>query len=55
MYERNTGEPHPLALKRGHSNERRIFVPVSLTGGVNTVTGDIQAGTPAKAFTGQSP
>ncbi len=56
VYERNTGEPHPLALKRGHSNDRRIFttVPLSLTRGIHVMTGDIQVGTPAQAFTGWS-
>ncbi len=54
VYERNTGEPNPFALKRGHSNERRIFVPVNLTGAANLVMGDIQIGTPAQAFNGRS-
>jgi hypothetical protein len=53
-YERNTGEPHPLALNRGHSNERRDFVTVPLTNDMNMVwTGDIEVGTPPQAFPGQ--
>ncbi|KAF8491748.1 acid protease [Russula emetica] len=51
-YERNTGEPHPLALKRENSNERRTFVPVPLTFIDNNPawTGDIAVGTPARSF-----
>ena len=55
-YERNTGQPHPLVLKRGHSNERRIFVPVPLTSDVDVFwTADIVVGTPGRSFSGQSP
>ena len=54
MYERNTGEPHPLALKRGDSNERRIFVPTPLKSANMLVTADIAVGSPARAYTGQS-
>ncbi|KAN0118951.1 acid protease [Russula decolorans] len=50
-YERNTGEPHPLALRRGRSNERRDFASVPLTDDMNLVwTGDIQVGTPPQTF-----
>jgi Eukaryotic aspartyl protease len=53
-YERNTGEPHPLALKWGHSNERRGIVSAPLTDDMNLVwTGDITVGTPPQTFRGQ--
>ncbi len=55
-YERNTGGPHPLALKRQHSNERRIGVSLSLVPGNNALwIVDIDVGTPGVGFAGQSP
>ncbi len=53
-YERNTGGPHPLALKRQHSNERRIGVSLSLVPGNNALwIVDIDVGTPGVGFAGQ--
>ena len=55
-YERNTGEPIPPTLTRGHSNERRIFIPDLLTSHLDLVwTADIAVGNPARAFSGRSP
>ena len=59
-YERNTGQPHPHALKRGDSNERRAFVstPLTVNGvpGINLAwTGDVIVGTPGRSFASQSP
>ena len=56
-YEQNTGKPHPLA-KRGSrpSNERRLFVAVNLNDTANLEwTADVTIGTPARAFSSQSP
>ena len=44
-------------MKRGHSNERRIFIPEKITfDPVEPLvwTADIAVGTPARAFSGQS-
>jgi len=57
VFERNTGKPHPLASRLGHSNERRLF-PVAttpLTIANNVWYGNIYIGTPPVTFTGQSP
>ena len=59
-YERNTGKVHPLALKRGHSKERRntfiipltSFSEVQWTGEV--AVGTSPNGTSSEALTGQS-
>lgn len=55
VYEMNTGKPHSLSLKQGHSIELRITVPVPLTRESNVQwIGDVEVGNPAKSFDGQS-
>ena len=58
VYEKRTGETHPLALKQRNSNERRSFQVVDndLTDNANVLwTLDITVGSPGSGFSGQSP
>jgi hypothetical protein len=59
-YKRNTGKTHPLALKRGHSNERRNFTSTNFAiqnaAQSNVMfVGNISAGTPPRSYNSQSP
>ena len=55
LYERNTGKSHPLASKRGQSNERRSEASIPLANHSNVEwIGLLTIGNPPKLFNCQS-